>query len=663
MRRRSPSSSNEASETGSKGQVDISSFSAAITAKAEITVSKNLQEAAGRAGRAIDAISDGSAMVAGSLVILCAIAITYEIVARYVFNAPTKWESEIVVDLAIWFSLLSISYALKEGAHVRIELVLARLSDSNRRILEALSYVFILAYCAIFTRWSISLVLLALKTGETSQVLSIPLWPTKLALLVGMILLGLQTIRMLSTRFHSVMKERLISRGSQPILTLVAFCAVFILGVVVINFNPLVGLLIMLFMMLLAGIPVGFTLGLVGCMGLFFVFGGEKALISVPSIAYWQLDSFTLTALPLFMFVAIIMQKAGLGEQLFDFASAWIGHIPGGLAVATLISCAVFAAISGSSAANAATIGLVAVPALVARNYDRRLTCGLVAAGGTIGVLIPPSNQMIIYGVLVEESIGKLFMAGLIPGILLTILLSITAVIFVERTKKYERAPAASWSTRLVATKSAFPVLMLPIIVVGGLYTGVFTPTEAAGVAVVYVGLYMVFARKASWRELVGIIGEGARVIGMVVMVIVGATTLAKVIVMLRIAQNLATALTALNLPGWLFIAAIMVLLIILGMFLEAISINMILVPIIAPVLSMMGYNLIWFAVLMTVNLEIGCITPPVGVNLYVLQQIGKVPLEDVVIGALPFMAVFVLFLIFIALVPEVSLWLPSLMR
>lgn len=623
---------------------------------------KNFLEAATRIGLAIDRLSNASAAISGSLIVLCAISITYEIIARYMFNAPTKWGSELVVDLAIWFSLLSVSYALKEGTHVRIDLLLSRLSDSKRRILEGTSYVFILVYCAIFTRWSVPLVVSTLRTGETSQILGIPLWPIKSALLVGMIFLNLQIVRTLISRCYSIYNDRVLLRTGQPKRTLFLFFATLTLGLIFMHFNPIVGVVIILFSLLLSGIPVGFSLGLTGCIGLFFLFGGERALVSVPNIAYWQLDSFTLTALPLFIFVAIIMQKAGLGEQLFDFASAWIGHIPGGLAVATLISCAIFAAISGSSAANAATIGLVAIPALVARKYDKRFVCGLVAAGGTIGVLIPPSNQMIIYGVLTEESIGKLFMAGLIPGILLTMLLSLTAVIMAVRGGQYEKAAPTLWSTRLSATRRAFPVLMLPIIVVGGLYAGVFTATEAAGVAVVYVGAYMVVFKRTGWREFVDIIREAAAVIGMVVMVIVGATTLAKVIVMLRIAQNLATALTTINLPGWVFIIATMVLLILFGMFLEAISINMILVPIIAPVLSLMGYDLIWFGVLMTVNMEIGCITPPVGVNLYVIQQIGKVPLEDVIIGALPFMAVFVIFLIFIALVPQISLWLPSLM-
>jgi len=357
------------------------------------------------------------------------------------------------------------------------------------------------------------------------------------------------------------------------------------------------------------------------------------------------------------------MYRSGLADELFNFARLWVGHLPGGLAVAAVAACAIFAAISGSSVANAATIGLVAIPAMVAFKYDKRLAAGLVAAGGTIGVLIPPSTAMILIGIIAEESIGDLFMAGLIPGILLFTLLSIAAIVICKKTGTYQPLPKVFWRERLTGTKKAIGSLMMPVIILGGIYTGVFTPTESAAIAVVYALIYVLFIKRVKWAQLLEIIKESTKTVAMAAILLAGGISLGKVVAMLQVTQNVCAYFATAGWPAWLIIVATMGLIFVLGMFLDGSAIVLLILPILAPLVRSLGFDMLWYAVLFVINTEIGLITPPIGMNVFVIQQVSGIDAHDVIRGAIPFVIVIALTLIIVAFFPILSTWLPSTMR
>ena len=284
----------------------------------------------------------------------------------------------------------------------------------------------------------------------------------------------------------------------------------------------LVGFTILLLVLLFSGLPVAFSLGLGGVAGMVLFLGGEGALAQLPIIGYKSLDDFVLVSVPLYILMSQILLTGKVGNDLFELANKWLCHLPGGLGVATVIACAIFAAITGSSVACAVTIGSIAIPEMLSRGYDRRLVLGTVAAGGTLGILIPPSIPMILYGAITDESVGKLFMSGVVPGVLLTVLF-IAVVVYSSR--HLERHEAAPWAERMAALRQSIWGLLLPIIVVGGIYTGAFTPTEAAGVGTVY-SLFITFCvyRTLKLRDLPGILNDTVQTSCMIFAIMIGAS-------------------------------------------------------------------------------------------------------------------------------------------
>ncbi len=424
--------------------------------------------------------------------------------------------------------------------------------------------------------------------------------------------------------------------------------------------TALIFILISLF--LVVGMPVAFSLGVVGLGGLFALEGGG-AFYGVTMIIYQSLHSFTLTAIPLFILMAKILIHSRISEDLYRFIHSLVGHWPGGLGIATVLFCAGFSAISGSSVATAATVGMLSVPEMLQMGYDRRFTFGLVAAGGTLGILIPPSLSMILYGALTDVSVGDLFIAGIIPGLILTGFFLIYTVIH-ARKRGYVRTRPAGWSERVIALRRSASGLVLPPLVLGGIYLGWFTPTEAAGVGVVYSLTAALISRRLRILNLMPVLLSSLRTTVMVLIIIVGAILFGHVVTILHVPQRLITFLSELDAAPWQFIILVCVLFIFLGDFLEVVSITIITLPIIFPILLAMGIDPVWFAVIMTINMEFALITPPVGLNLFVIKGVVEdASLMEVFQGTLPFMLLMLAILILVILFPQLSLWLPFLVR
>jgi len=619
------------------------------------------------AARIIDLASDLAGLTAGLMAVACALIVAWGTLARYVLNHPTMWEMGLTTYLLISFGFLSASYGFKENAHVRVDILLNHLSARTRNLFEGLGDAFVAGFALVYVLYGWRLFNVSFRMKEVDPVVpDLPVWPVKGLMVLGVVLLGLQALRSLGSRIvrHGGI-ERPAGRAAwdRPAPLATAFVLISGLGVYALSMYPTLGLIILLACFLFAGVPVAFGLGAIGAIGLALSLG-PGGLVMIPNIGYGNLNSFVLVALPLFILAGQIIQTSGLSEKIFAVCRAFIGHIPGGVGAATILSCGIFAAISGSSVANAAAMGVIAIPQLIRLGYNRRLAYGLVAAGGTLGILIPPSAGMILFGVVTEESIGRLFMAGFVPGLILMVLL-MAAVVLVHRLQirrqgRTAELEAFSWSRRWLVLRRAWVGLMLPVIILGGLYTGVFTATETAAVAVVYALVLALFSRGLKGGDWLALLRDSTRNISMILMIFVGAMILGGYVTSARIPQLLTAAILDAQLSKASFIILVMLLLLVMGMFMEAGAITLVTVPILYPILLALEINPIWFAVIMVINMEVACISPPVGLNLYIIQRVVNAGFLDVIKGTLWFMPVILIALILVLLVPSLALWLPG---
>ncbi len=414
--------------------------------------------------------------------------------------------------------------------------------------------------------------------------------------------------------------------------------------------------------MLGLGFPVAFALGISGFAMMMWI-QGWSALPALPSIVFESLNSFTLIAIPLFILMGNILVGARISRDIYQVIRDWFGTWPGGIAVSTVFFSAGFSAISGSSVATASTIGSVALPEMLRSRYERRFSMGIVAAGGTIGILIPPSLFMILYGSLTDVSVGKLFIAGIIPGLMMSGLF-LTHVVIYSWVKGYRGERKVPWANRMASLRDGFWGLLLPPIILGGIYAGIFTPTEAAAVGVVFSAFVAFAVKKLAFGELGPILFRTIKTTVMVFFIIIGAKIFGHTVTMLQVPQQAITALGNLGVSPLMFIVLIGVLFLFMGDFLEVVSITLITLPVIYPILVAMGIDPIWFAVIMCICMEFALITPPVGLNLFVIQ--GLVPGStsgEIFLGTLPFMGLMLLTLVLVVAFPGLSTWLPQFMR
>ena len=415
-------------------------------------------------------------------------------------------------------------------------------------------------------------------------------------------------------------------------------------------------ILLALVALLLVGIPVAFALGGLA-LGLMWV--ADLAPVIVPQALYGSIDNFVLLSVPLFLLMSNVLLKGGIGRDLFGAVQSWVGHWPGGLAIATVITCALFSAIAGSSIATAATIATVAIPEMIGRGYNRPFVLGLLAAGGTLGILIPPSIPMIVYGVITDQSIIDLFLAGIGPGLLLAGMFALYSLAYARFGGNFAPLPKASWDERARATTRALPTVVLAFIVIGGIYAGVFTPTEAAAIGFA-VALIIVFAlRTMTWEKLKQAVMESMRTTVTIFLIMAGAAIFGKVITLYRIPQDISAAIGAnIGEPG-LFILIVCVVLLVVGFFLESMSMLLIMVPVLYPSLMALGIDPIWFGIIFVVMIECALITPPVGLNLFVIQAVADAPITEVLRGVWPFILIMFTAVVAIYFVPDIALYIP----
>jgi len=429
--------------------------------------------------------------------------------------------------------------------------------------------------------------------------------------------------------------------------------------------SPLVlGLLVAVvtILVLMSGAPVAFSLGIVA-LGFLLVFDGLGALSILPDIFYGGLDSFALLSIPMFILMGGAIASSRAGADLYEALDRWLTRVPGGLMISNIGACAIFAALSGSSPATCAAIGKMGVPEMRKRGYPSGLATGAIAAGGTLGILIPPSITMIVYGIATETSIGRLFLAGILPGLMLTGLF-IAWGLFDAWRRGYQfvgEGQHFSWRERLVVLPKVGPFLIVIAGILWVLYGGVATPSEAAGVGAVFcILLVMVIYRMTKPAALWHMLRDAMRESVMILMIIAGAALFSYMMSSLFITQSLAIWIGELEVSRWLLMGCINIFLLVAGFFLPPVAVILMTAPTLVPIIEAAGFDPIWFAVMLTINMEIGLITPPVGLNLYVINGIAPdVPLPTILRGALPFMLCMVLGIVLLCLFPEIALWLP----
>ncbi|MBZ8134476.1 TRAP transporter large permease subunit [Afifella sp. IM 167] len=665
---------------------------------------------AARTVRVIDLISDVTGVASAIGLLVMTSIVCFEVFSRYVLNEPTYWGSDIATYILVGMTFMGLAQAQKRGDHVQVELLVATLDDAWRRRVDIFANWLGLLFVLI-AGWQMALFNVEEFVNDTRDwgLLSTPQWIPELPVTLGYVTFALAILGDILR--HSRPHRLFAVLGPLLLLALVAalfwfgvhppryagmrldagaiaILAVALAGVLLVN-GPrmflavaaaafalglvywfakgspllLVSLLLVgtLLILLTVGVRVGLTLGIVGLLGLLFLL--PSPLLSVLAERSWNsVNTFTLTAVPMFVLMGALLIRSGVTREMFDALTKWFGRTPGGVAHAAIGASAVFAAVSGSSLATAATMGKVACPEMIRRGYSERLTFGAVAAGATLGILIPPSIAMIIYGTTVGVPVTQLFLAGILPGVLLS--LAFMAVIGAWSLVRPEATPAGEpypLKDKLRGSLSVLPFVVVILVVLGSLYAGVATPTEAGGVGAAASLVICLLRGMLSPRALYAIAMETIRVTSFLLLIVVGAAIMSWVFDFLRIPRTFVSAVEAADLAPWLVMLIMAGIYVVLGMFIESISMMLMTLPVTFPIIVSLGLDPIWFGVALVIMIEIGLVTPPVGIVLFILRGVGeKVPLREIVYGVLPFIGVLLALQVLFYFVPEIVTWLPE---
>jgi len=415
--------------------------------------------------------------------------------------------------------------------------------------------------------------------------------------------------------------------------------------------------LALFFGLLAAGMPIFLVLG--ACAGVLY-FVSDQPLIGLAQGVINDLNSTTLMALPLFVMASAFMRSGGVAKALVDLAAVWLGGVRGSLGLVTVVSCTLFAAICGSSVATALAMGSLLIPAMIERGYPRSFALGVVGASGTIGIVIPPSLALLLYGIVAEQSVPRLFLAGVLPGLLQAAVFFVW-VLYYARRHNFPKEESKPLQERLRVSLHALPALVVPIVVLVGIYGGFVTVTEAAALSAVTALLVsLIFYRGFHWTQTLSVVADGLRSAGTIMLIVATALAFGHWMTESGIPARLVAYIVDHHLAKWQFLLMINILLLVLGCFLEVIATLLLVLPILAPVLKSMGVDPVHFSIIFTHNMEIGLVHPPVGLNLYVLSTITTAPIGEVIRGILPFLILLLVVLMIITYVPTLTLWLPN---
>ena len=560
------------------------------------------------------------------------------------------WSEETARYIFIWISYVAIPLAIRERSNIRVDIIYDRLSDR----MQAASWVVVDLCLLILSGFMLfkgfEHVRMQIEIPQTTAALQIPYFIPYLILPVGF---GLMVLRALEDICAQISRIRATDTLLAFLFTILLFSPVFLFE----QLNAILLLFGYFIVLLFIGVPIAFSLGIASLMT---VLGANTLLVDyLASVAFTSIDSFPIMAIPFFIAAGIFMGAGGLSHRLLALADEVVGGLSGGIALASIATCMFFAAISGSGPATVAAIGTLTIPAMTERGYDKMFAAAVVASAGAIGVMIPPSNPFVVYGVAGQASVGKLFLAGITPGILTGLVLMLVAYCIAKKNGWRGAPRQRNLKTLGKAVWIAKGALLVPVIVLGGIYGGIMTPTEAAAVAALYgllVGLFVY--RELTWHSLWSCCLESARTSAIIIMLMAMATIFGNVMTLEQVPERIASAILSFTENKIAILLLINLLLLWVGTFMEALAAIVILTPILLPLVLKVGVDPIHFGVIMVVNLAIGFVTPPVGVNLFVASGITKVKIEQVSRAAVPFLIAMLVVLGFVTFVPEISLFL-----
>ena len=650
-----------------------------------------------------------AAMLLAMLLIIC-----YDVAMRYAFNEPTSWATEVSTYLLVAVSFMGLSYAQLKNGHIRVELLTASMPEARRNAFDLVVGWIGILFVFVAT-WQASILVTENYVNEirSFSLLTTPMYLPQIPIVAGLFFLGVALVseayRLSPPRerwrqlalpvFSLALVAALVFLGIHPakspflglnwgfllivatVLASACVCSgwrISVLVAVVIAGSgaalywtrgvpaiPASIVLAVLASALLAmGMRIALALGAVGMLAMVFMLP-NASLFTIAERSWDSLDSFTLTAIPMFVLMGAVLMKSGLTDLMLDALVKWVGNLSGGIAYAGISACAIFAAVSGSSVATAATIGMVACPAMIKRHYSPSLAYGTIAAGGTLGILIPPSIVMIIYGSTVGVPIATLFIAGILPGLLLTLLFML--VVLGWTLIDPQAAPAidqkVSWAEKFSSLIQVLPLLALIFVVLAMLYAGVATPTEAAAVATFASMVLCWWRGRMTFAVLRETLLEAVVITAFLLFIVVGASILAFTFDYQRLPAMLVEAAKASNMPPGAVIAVIAIPVVLLGMFLDPIAMIVMTLPVLFPLIVALGFDPIWFGVVIVLLVEMSLICPPLGMNLIVLKSAaGARGLKEIAYGSLPFLAMMAFFIYLLYLFPEIVTWLPKTM-
>jgi C4-dicarboxylate transporter, DctM subunit len=629
-----------------------------------------MKKAEGKAERFVNSMCEAVNGVGMFLLFGIMLLLVTEVALANFFNRPVAASYELVQFMLVTMVFCGIGYTAVKRGHVAVDFVVSRLSKRAQLALETVTILLALGVFAVIVWQSIENAAYLRQKHETSYMLGIPTFPFYYVIAFGSTLL----CAVLALQLVHTIREVTRSFSEKSLILFYMVTLVIVVVPILVSFHVMpwkmspvitgiVGIGVLL-LLLAAGMPLGFSMALVGFLGYSYLVNVPAALSHLSSTPFGVGSDYVLSVLPLFILMGHFAFDSGISQDLYDASYKWLGQYRGGIAYATIGACAMFAAISGSSPATAATMGAVSLPAMMKYNYNPKLALGSIAAGGTLGILIPPSLVFVLYGIMTEQSIGKLFIAGILPGIVAT--LCYMSSIFIQVRRNPELGPPGPKTTLKEKAFSVYKIwgmLFLFLLVMGGMYLGWFTPTEAAAVGAFGALIVSLAKRKVTWQGFTSCLLETGRTTAMLVTIFIGAMIFNYFIAVTNLPTDLAQLVTGAGLSRNTVLFLILLMYLFLGCIMDSASMIILTIPVVYPVIQALGFNPIWFGVIIVVMAEIGNITPPVGLNIFVVQGIApRVPIADIYRGIFPFIIADIVRMAILVFIPWLSLVLPGLM-
>ena len=611
---------------------------------------------------------------AGAVItLLMALGMIVDLISRFIFNRPLPGMIEYQTFMLVIMGFFSLAYTMVKDGHVSVDILMARFHPDLLAFLKSIFSIWGMFIFLVMSWQSTLRAMDALASNKAADITRIPYYPLYLIVAVGTLMIALVLFSHLLTHLSGLYRS---FKSKTPLVFAAILIIAFgiMLSAQVLNLFSIelgkttAGIIYMavLLTVLVLGFPVAFSMAFTGLIGLLYLTDGEVVINIVRMNTFDSVAHYYFCVIPFFLLMGFLVLKAGIGTRLYRAGSRIFGRLPGGLAIGTVFGCGGFAAICGESVASAATMGSVSLPEMKRYNYDDSLATGSVAAGGTLGILIPPSIGFIVYGLVTEESIAQLFMAGIIPGIILTLGFAVTIYIQCKLNPQLgPKAEKAGFIDVISSVRDVWQVVLLFTMVIGGIYSGLVTPTEAGGIGAFGALVIALFTPGFNKTKLFEALLQATQMTAMIITILIGVSLLGYFVTMTDIPMLFATYIQGLDVSRYVILVLILLLYLFMGMLMNIIPMMMLTLPILFPTVTALGFDPIWFGVIMVIMMEMGQITPPIGINVFVIHGVAKdmnVPMSTIFKGIVPFIIVEVLVILLLTVFPGIVLFLPGAM-